>query len=168
MNYVSREVPLEEIFDSECRVLYEYWDNLRGERFAPSWQDFDLPSLSRGISANLRVVDVLDDGADFFYRYWGTGMVSMCKSEQSGKRLSEIPGPRTAELFVEYRTVFNSREPLAIIHDARWADEHIDLIAPAIRLPLSSDGETVDKVLTFTDPRGREKEWSALFEAAVD
>jgi len=167
MNYVSREVPLEEIFSSECGNLYKHWNDLRGERFAPSWQDFDLPSLSRKISANLRVVDVLDDGADFFYRYWGTGMVSMCKSEKSGKRLSETPGPRTAELFAEYRTVFNSREPLAIIHDARWADKHIDLIAPAIRLPLSSDGQTVDKILTFTDPQGHEEKWGAMFEAAA-
>ncbi|MEK9753400.1 MAG: hypothetical protein VW338_09335, partial [Rhodospirillaceae bacterium] len=55
----------------ELRTLYLYWEEKRGGRDFPSWRDIDLMELYP-IASVLLVKDVIDGGADYYNRFWGS------------------------------------------------------------------------------------------------
>jgi hypothetical protein len=162
--YWSREVAFEDVSHTGCGEVHRYWDVLRGGRLAPAWEELDLLSLPADIIPHVRVVDVIDGGADFHYRYWGTGLVDVCNGERSGQSLFEKTNPRREVAISEYRRVVDTRAPYYYVYNANWRDHQADLHAPAARFPLSSDGESVDKVLSYVDFRQDRASWKRFFE----
>lgn len=160
----SRDVPLEAVLDTGCGTLHAYWDGLRGQRFAPAWGEFKLVDLPGAIIPYVRVTDVIDGGRDFVYRFWGTGLSFVRALDRTGMQLSAVSSPRTPAALEEYRRVVREKRGFACVYNAR---EHLmgsSLHAPCIRLPLSSDGDSVDKIVCYTDFETDSADWRQYFE----
>lgn len=160
----GRDVPLDAVLHTGCGVVHAYWDGLRGGRFAPAWGEFQLIDLPAAIIPYMRVTDVIDGGRDFVYRFWGTGLSFVRAFDRTGMRLAGIDSPRTATALSEYRRVIEEKAPLARVYDARAHLHGTSLHAPCIRLPLSSDGETVDKIACYTDFETDSADWRQYFD----
>lgn len=160
----SRDVPLDAVLHTGCGTLHAYWDGLRGGRFAPAWGAFQLIDLPAAIIPYMRVADVIDGGADFRYRFWGTGLSFVRALDRTGKRLSAIDSPRTPAALEEYRRIVREKRGFASVYDARTHLPGAGLHAPCIRLPLSSDGETVDKIACYTDFETDSADWRQYFD----
>ncbi|MEK9671198.1 MAG: hypothetical protein VW268_01670 [Rhodospirillaceae bacterium] len=53
--------------------MLDYWNGVAGDRFAPSWQAFNLAALPPDAIPGVTVVDLIPgEVADFRYRFWGT------------------------------------------------------------------------------------------------
>ncbi|MBT3910762.1 MAG: PAS domain-containing protein [Rhodospirillaceae bacterium] len=69
--------------------LFEYWAAKRGSRPYPGWREFDLMVLFE-IAPYIHVRDVIDGGAEFTVRFWGTGLTDVLGFEGTGKQMREI------------------------------------------------------------------------------
>ena len=108
--------------------------------------------------------DVIDGGRDFRYRFWGTGLGAVRALNRTGVRLSEIHSPRTPTALAEYRRIVETKIGFAVVYDAHSGEGRPSLHAPCVRLPLSSDGAAVDKIVCYTDFDTDAEEWRRFFE----
>ena len=164
-DFTSREADLSDVLETGCGIVHRYWDKKRGNRFAPAWAEFHLVDLPPDIIPYIRVADVINGGENFRYRFWGTGLTTVRSLDRTGKKLSEIDSPRTGTALAEYARIVQQKCPLALVYDVRSGDNRLSLHAPCIRLPLSSDGKTVDKIVCYTDFNTDGIEWRRFFEA---
>ncbi len=159
----SKRVAIATVLDSDCRFIYELWASVRGNNFAPRWEDFDLQSLPPQAIPYTWVVDILDDPFTLKYRFWGSGLVEVLGAERTGKEISDSSVHRNKEAEKEYKTVIREKAPFAMIYNAKTKIPETLFYAPAIRLPLSEDGKTVDKIVSFTDFNVESEKWAALY-----
>ena len=69
------------------------------------------------IKAWLSYLDVVDDGHDYRYRYWGSELVRNFGTDITGNLVSDLPS-RTASLFLAlYRSIQEKREAVLSIHE---------------------------------------------------
>ena len=161
--FTSVRVSIDQGLESDCRHVYELWNSLRGDRFAPNWGDFDLSRLPTNVIPYTRVVDVIDTPFDLKYRFWGTGLVTVLGDERTGKSLTDLPGSRIAETTAEYKIVIEEKAPYALVYNAKAKELSTPIYAPALRLPLSDNGETVDKVIAYADFNADQDKWLGIF-----
>jgi len=159
---------VEDVLDSNCRELFEYWDGLRGARPAPAWSEFHLEALSPRTIPYMRVVDVDLAASDIRYRYWGTGLVRVLGHDRTGQTLSGQSASRAAKALAEYMTVVEEKAPFALIYNTTTSKKAMPLFAPAIRLPLMNDGETVNNIVAYADFEADQKKWGALLAKRLD
>jgi hypothetical protein len=118
----------------------------------PARGDFSWTDL-RPWFGNLILVDVIDDGADFHYRLWGSELAQFLGHELTGRRMSEVvpwlgPNPRD-----EYREACRTHAPVSVLVRMPDADHIVRM--HKLNLPLSGDGARVDKVLAAIYPAER-------------
>jgi len=164
----SVEVPLADILASDCDFLYAYWNDLRGDRFAPRWDEFHLIELPAPLIPFLYVVDVLHDPFDLRFRFWGTGLTTVFKRDHTGQSLSNtdlgiISEERRIRIMDDNRAVVDRRAPFPFLWDTRTAGRS-RMAAPAIRLPLSDDGEAVTNIVCGFDFTDKHYSWTRLLE----
>ncbi len=148
---VLREIPIEQVDTYGCLACLEYWIKACGGQFAPSWKAFELVRLPPNVVPMIAVVDVQLDPLDFIYRYWGTGHVHMKNEECTGKKVSELlPAERSEINYLENQLVFEKAQPKAFTHNRRTMDSSVPLAHLTLRLPLSDDGEVVDKIVSYS------------------
>ncbi|MBT3988880.1 MAG: hypothetical protein HOE97_00040 [Rhodospirillaceae bacterium] len=93
-------------------LLMGYWNDLRGDYFAPNYADFEISSLDYEIIPNSAVVDVLPNEDDFIYRFLGTGFVDMSKLEMTGKNVKGLlPKELSVAAYDAYKAVLELRAP---------------------------------------------------------
>ena len=90
---VNEVACLPDAMPDPMRRSFELWRSWAGETAYPRWADVDLVQLPSRAIPMTSVVDVIDGGADFVYRFYGTGMVGIYTVDETGKRLSETLGP---------------------------------------------------------------------------
>ena len=136
------------------RAIFDYWNEKRGDRKMPSRTDIDpleMPSYLPGIV----MVDVGYEPFSLTYRLVGTREAEARGADPTGKSVFEAWDGRSEDDVIEnYRQVIARKAPL---YDAdRTLDPERDwLEAGTVFLPLSDDGETVNKVLIYTEYRDR-------------
>jgi hypothetical protein len=169
----SAHVTLDDIVDSDCYAFYEYWNALRGERFAPSWNEFDLISLPPNCIKYTHVVDVSTDPFDVTFRFWGTGLTDVLYFDRTGQSLittnmGYLNENRREQVLADYKAVIYDRAPMPFLWDASSTREFSKrLIVPSIRLPLSSDGENVTHIITHFDFASQNKDvWGNIFDVS--
>jgi len=138
----------DEIESSNIRALHSYWrSKFRGEKL-PRRADIDPAEIPR-LVPRLMVVDVEQKPFRVRYRLVGTKVVEMTGFEFTGKYLDEIALPNDEGPFLEcYQKACDTRS--AVITRIKWRLEP-DTVAEydVCFLPLSDDGETVNKVLSM-------------------
>ncbi|HEY4345228.1 MAG TPA: PAS domain-containing protein [Parvibaculum sp.] len=70
-------------------ALAAYWEKKRGNRALPDRSDID-PADIVPLLPHITISEVLDGGADFRIRIFGTALVELIGEERTGKRLSEF------------------------------------------------------------------------------
>ncbi len=147
---------MEAIRHPKLRRLYEYWDGKRGDRPMPSRADLDPVDLRFAIG-DIILVDVLEETPPRFrIRLHGTNLAERTNFDLTGKMLDEMPAPEFRELATRsFRKVVRTREPLHALAD-RLLDGRMQRYE-AILLPLSSDGERIDRLMVgmVYEPRRR-------------
>jgi hypothetical protein len=130
----------------KLRQLYEYWDGKRGARAMPSRAELDPVDIRFAIG-DVILVDVLDEKPPRFrIRLHGTNLSERTNFDLTGKMLDEMPAPEFRELSTRsFRRVLRTREPLHALAE-RLLDGRMQRYE-AIIMPLSSDGERVDRLM---------------------
>ncbi|MBO6521841.1 MAG: hypothetical protein JJ900_15745 [Rhodospirillales bacterium] len=153
------------VAEGPAKDILDIWDHARRGKFAPRLgKDFHLDDLGFDRVPCISVVDVLGDSDDYFYRFWGTQHTDVKGLEMSGKRLSECPLPGVIERGrTEFPELIRRRVPTAFIY------EHEHRSGPpraqtTCRFPLSTDGETVDGILSYQDLDNKTVVWDTFYE----
>jgi hypothetical protein len=135
-----------DIAHPKLRRLYEYWDGKRGGRKMPSRADLD-PLEMVFVIGNIIMVDVIEGSPlRFRIRLHGTNLAQRVGFELTGKMLDELPQTEFRALAQEsFARVVNNGEPRHGRRD-RIIDERPARYETVI-MPLSSDGERVDRIL---------------------
>ena len=141
----------------DLEFTHGYWEERRAGRLAPAWKDIDLIALPPALVPRVCVVDVVTGPLDFLYRFWGTQITDMHRYDLTGRSVRLLTPQSYAEtVFRQYAEVVESTEPRSFITEVPLADGRFTFYA-TIRLPLSSDGRTVDRVLSVEE-YGEEKQ----------
>src|SRR3546814_128515 len=131
--------------------MYRYWDKKRGNRAMPSRGDID-PSEIKSFLPGIIIVDVLTiEPPAFVYRLVGTREVDARGCDPTGRLVGEEWFGITAEeVLTNYLTVVENRTVL-LDTECRNVLELQMREAGTLFLPLSDDGESVSKILIYTE-----------------
>lgn len=112
----------------------------------PARRDFE-PSDFPSLLPNLFIFDVLYDPRDYVLRLLGTNLVAVLGRDYTGAHFDEMyQGATAATLREQYDWVVDHKEPVYDRLDASWMEK--DYISyERLLLPLSSEGDKVDKLL---------------------
>lgn len=128
--------------------LYNYWLARAGTRLAPAPGDIDpvaIPDLLPGIS----ILDVGRDPLQLCYRLAGTRLREIYGVELTGKRFFDLDlGDKRNYWLSAYGKIVNEATPMqGAVRAPLMARDHVVLFW--LRLPLSDDGASVNRVLGF-------------------
>jgi hypothetical protein len=134
-----------------AKTLYEYWNMKRGQRAFPAWRDIDLLDLWQ-IASCLIVKDVIDNGADFLNRYWGTQIAMRAGFDASGQRHSSIYKNQPLGPQIDtYREVVLAKVPNAVYRSSSFIANREFITYHSLNLPLGVTDEKVDHLITVVD-----------------
>jgi hypothetical protein len=124
------------------RRFHAYWQDKRGERAMPSFDDLDPLEFPWALG-NLTLVDVLREPVRFRYRLVGSAHVERLGMDMTGKFVDDFPSAAVRQILMRsYAEAVETAQPL---HRTRW-----DVVAgvnhhyEALILPLASAPPTVD------------------------
>ncbi len=126
-----------------------YWHEIRGDSRIPR-RDNLVPEEIVGLWPHILMVDVIDDGGDYFVRLFGQRLVDTY-GEQTGRKLSDARVPdlvrdRSRQLFDFCLT---NCAPTYAYWPEMTAKRRRFFDVEALCLPLSSDGTTLDRMLSL-------------------
>jgi len=153
---------VDQIESRQIRQLFLYWQSKCGsDGRIPRRADVDPAEIPR-LVPNILIVDVEYNPFRVRYRLVGTKVVQATGFEITGKYLDEIVLADDEGPFLEsYQTCCATRAP--ILTRIKW---HLDAETTgeydACFLPLSEDGETVNKVLSMECYESIEREFTFL------
>ena len=132
----------------EQRLLYDYWRSCADTRPMPSRGDID-PTAMRECLPYICLIDILDGLPNAVVRLAGTSVRDVYGFELTGKCLGDLEwGERGAYWQDVYRRILDKAAPLqGAIQGPISKREHITMFW--LRLPLSDDGERVNKILCY-------------------
>ncbi len=141
---------LSEIKDGPLRDAVRLWDTWRDREFAPPWPAVDLSALPPVLLPLATVVDVLGDGADYRYRFWGTGLTELFGRDESGTHLSAHAVTRSGQLrYAQFNLVVTSRRP-QLFMTAFALKKTAYARKLNLRLPVSDAPGDVTKILSLS------------------
>jgi hypothetical protein len=149
----ANDVQIHSIDDAKAPCVQEgvaYWRSLRGQRRFPARADLTLRGMAPILPHSV-IVEVIDRGADYEYRYVGDIQRQAFKTYFKGIRVTQIEAaaPRLGGVLrAAYESVRSTREPFI----ARGQIDHdlpsgIFLFHETAFLPLGANDETVDHLL---------------------
>jgi hypothetical protein len=128
--------------------FFEQWLALAGDGAFPPGDAFEPegPAFARG---HVVMVDLVGTPPRFRFRHVGDKLVPFAGIDMTGKWVDELPNPEHRRSTLEgYRWVAENARP-AYASSARERNRK-PYFYEAIRLPLSQDGHTVDRLVTCT------------------
>ena len=145
--------------------VFTYWNDKRGNRLAPSWRDIDLPEWPALIIPRVMVFDVPGDQITLSVRFWGSNFVDIYGVEATNqlirhenpyefmtvcwKQCHEVLADNTPKLYILKGSFLSLRTPYAIV----------------LRLPLSSNGKSIDGILCVEEYRNHSEDMNDFFDA---
>lgn len=155
-DYTKREVidvttgypKCDQLSEDVCRV-FNSWLTLKGDNILPLQDHLRLDEFPPKIVPWTIVYDVIDEGKDFYYRFFGTQRVSAHRKDYTGLHVSDMaPQSIRDKILGELRKVYSDVEPILITTTARAYDETFQY--RMLRLPLSENGKTVSRIAAIT------------------
>lgn len=146
MRYRQWEITFSELSDLQ-RAGLKYWQNLPqyAQSGMPLGSTFDLMKVPPGILRTTHVVDVLNEGREFRYRFWGSGFRDYLGYDGTGMSTDTLMPVEIREpVRNAYAEVVQTRTPLAMISEfARGREQPRQGFQRFIRLPLVNDKSDV-------------------------
>lgn len=138
-HFKQSEISRDDISGHPIEAAMEYWDALRGDNIAPTRQEFRLEDLPTKLIPSISVIDFVGDPIDYYYRFFGSNMVSVAGMEMTGKYYFadnvQGYGYISAKLFPR---MIKNRKPL--ITESRWESIRGRIFeTTSVRLPLIND-----------------------------
>jgi hypothetical protein len=133
--------------------MYKYWQSKCSNRSMPARADIDPVDMPRRLLPGICIVDVVADERRYVYRLVGTGDAEVRGNDPTGKSVLEgFFGPSAQDALSCYDRVVTSRAPFLdaapfTAPSGKYVNEE------TLFLPLSDDGETVNKILVFSYSR---------------
>lgn len=132
--------------------VLDYWESVRGGRWAPTWAEFELHRLPPSVIPMTVVVDVTGEDpvtATFVYRFWGTRRAELYGRENKGMEVRDALPDKSGPIIAEQcGLTIKARAPLLFrnVYPFKPAEAAICI---TLRLPIASeDGARVDKIVT--------------------
>ncbi len=148
-----------EICHPDIRLMLDYWRGKCAGRAMPRRADIDPVEISRYLPY-VTLVDVVTDERRFVYRLVGTMEVALRGRDPTGQSIAEAFFGRSVEdVLQKYDTVCESKAPFYEIDDFQMTDRYVN--EENLFVPLSDDGETVNKIMVFSINRD-------LYNVALD
>lgn len=145
---------LEQIDEERLRELYRYWNELRGNRFAPSYAEVD-PVAIPGLLPYLLVTQVeeAESGRRYRYRLCGAEVEQSFGCSMRGRYIDDLMQGRYRDYILGlYDRLVDQGSPIYTVSVYYNRTHH----TKRLMLPLSRDGKTVDMVLS-----GQTFQWSS-------
>ena len=151
MSVISTErQPLDLADQPLLAEAFAAWRDWAGDRPAPAWKQVDLMTLPARLLPTTTVVDVVDGGADYAYRFWGTGMRDLFAVDETGKRLSRTLQPQFLKAtFEQLGAVLAEKAPVYFNVTLRQPNG-VSALKRNVRLPVMDRPDEVTKVLTVS------------------
>lgn len=147
----------------EAQPVLDYWNRVRGDAFAPAWSDqFRLTDLPPLLVPGMTVIDRVDGGQNFYYRFWGTNHMTMKGFEMTGKTIDQTPNKGIQRIGTrQLETVIQRRRPTVFLYTIDYPKRHrpTEFI---LRLPLSDDGTTVNRIASYQDLTSATARWDVV------
>ncbi len=137
--------------------LFSYWLSRRGQRHVPLRTDID-PGDIRDLLPNIVMVDI-EAPFRVRYRLVGTKVVDFNRLDFTGRYLDELRWDVDGRYTRAYRLLAEARQPTFGI-DAWPLAGSMTGRSEVVMLPLSTDGERVDRCLSMEDFMFSEHEMS--------
>lgn len=133
--------------------MLRYWREKCGGRTMASRADID--PVDPALRPHLGFVVLTDvEATRFRFRLIGSALTAIVGRDATGQYLDEIYSAADYEYMIAaYRWVVAQRKPLRITGNLHHAD-HSWIDMESIDLPLSSDGRTVDMIMTRSVLKG--------------
>lgn len=128
----------------ELRALLAFWRERAGGGDVPLAQDMEPADLRTWLD-HLVVMDVVPRGGGYAYSYYGKSFAESFGENRIGQKLERLPPEQQALLQEEYERVRAGRVPVSRVYRADF--DGVEQTWERLVLPLSTDGETVDKLL---------------------
>jgi len=161
----AMELPLDDPdLDADLKFARDYWFSKRAARLAPARADID-PAEIAPLLPRVMLVDVSTDPIDFRFRLAGTGLFRIHGAELTNKRALDLEPPAYGALIHRlYCEVLARRAPL--VHRLLIECETRRSAYMRIILPLSEDGETINRLLTVESYADAAQDLRDCFEEA--
>jgi hypothetical protein len=143
--------------DDRLKALYTYWVTLHTGPALPSRRQIDPLRFPEGLIGYVSLFNVIDDGNSGYRMIFRiAGSISyghnVILKNVSGRELHEVLTPEEASMVVgDFLLVIKTRSPVAAT-GVSFPFKHGPKPWEAIALPLSSNGEMVDALLTARVP----------------
>lgn len=142
--------PLAGLTEPGLHRLFAYLEAKRGNREFAARRDID-PLDFPYVLGNIVLFDVLYQPLRFRYRLVGSLIVARVGYDMTGRFLHEHPHPSYRDYMLEcYTEMIRSRSPSGGNYDL-FMDREIKRYQ-CIRVPLSDDGRTIDRVISAAVP----------------
>jgi hypothetical protein len=146
----------------EIARMLEYWRAKKAGRAFPSRTDIDPLEFSKALP-RVMMAEVSYDPLEFRYRVAGTGLFAMHGQELTGKLARELQPPEFGALIHQhYCEAVARREPL--LHVIELTVNYNTTSYARLILPFSSDGETIDRLMTVEAHEDHGDELQKFFE----
>jgi hypothetical protein len=130
------------------RELYDFWCEAAGSRRMPARSEID-PFKVPKLLPSMGLIDVASGLDEARFRLAGTRLYDVYGEEVTGKRVDRVFAGACADYWRNvHGTVVERRSPLhGVVRGPAEGRDHIVMFW--MRLPLSEDGEDVDRILCF-------------------
>lgn len=136
-----------EIENAMLRRLFQYWAEKKGERKAPARRDInpvEIPDLLGFVN----MYDVQDDSGDYRVRLNGTEVAQMLGQEITGRLCSTIvSGEDATRCKAAFGMAVDKCVPVVVGTSLAFCGKPY-MAQTVVVLPLSSDGQHIDVLLT--------------------
>ncbi len=145
------EIPCAFPDGSPLAVTLDLWRSWAGDTPAPTWKAVELYRLPAIVLPQTLVVDVIDGGRDFLYRFWGTKYTNHYGVDESGLLLSETLGPSFIDATRhQLNAVLETKTPRAFDVAIRAPHSGVIQTKLNLRLPIMDTPGEVTKIMTAT------------------
>ncbi|HET8727174.1 MAG TPA: PAS domain-containing protein [Alphaproteobacteria bacterium] len=137
-------------------VLLDYWERLCGPRAMPRPRDFDILEIP-SIAGSLHMVEARreDRRTRFFFRVYGSTIASVRGVDYQNRYVDDCPMAGWVRSVNDaFQQVVDRRMP-EYSETGRIFDEQLYLGFRRLTCPLSTDGDTVDRLLCAAVPLRR-------------
>lgn len=130
------------------RELFDYWLQSAGDRLMPARADFDPLKVPR-LLPHLALIDLRAGFDEGLFRLAGTHLRDIYGVEITGRRLTDVFSGRRAPYWrsVHARVVGDGMPAHGVVRGPAVGREHV--VLRWLRLPLSDDGDRVDRILCY-------------------
>ena len=150
----------------EFRLVVELWHEKRIGQSTPTWLNFRLEDLPPNLIPFCSVVNVIEGGKDFIYRFWGTARHAVQGRNLTGKSIYEIYPAELATCALDaFREVIIRAKPIWFSTSVRVDGQQYEF--QFLRMPLGDGNENVDRIFSISRNRRSPRELETMVDAGL-